>query len=151
MICPFCKKETQVVDSRLAFDGHGVRRRRECKKCSFRFSTMEKPALLDLVIVKREGRREAYDSQKLEHGLGLALRKRSYTTENFRSLVRSIEVAIHALRSNEITSNQLGEIVMDKLRKFDKVGYIRFASVYRQFDDVKTFEKELKALKKHKK
>lgn len=124
-----------------------MRRRRKCTQCSFRFSTLEEAHILDLAVVKRDGRHEPYDRAKMVRGLEIALRKRSHTSEAKASLIRAIELVIQDLKKSEITSQELGEIVMDNLRKFDKVGYIRFASVYRQFEDVKTFEHELKKLK----
>lgn len=150
MNCPFCANETKVLDSRVAMEGQGVRRRRKCVNCSFRFSTLEEAKILDLVVIKRNGAHQPYNREKIRKGLEIALRKRSYTEKSFHGLIRSIELNIHALKSSEITADQIGQIVMDNLREFDKVGYIRFASVYRQFEDVKTFEKELKKLRKRK-
>ncbi len=147
MICPFCQASTKVVDSRLTMEGAGIRRRRKCLECAFRFSTLEELRLLDLMIVKRDGRREPYKRDKVEKGLLLALRKRSYTSESFSQLVRSIELALQKEKATEITSMNVGEAIMDGLKDFDKVAFIRFASVYRQFEDVATFENELKALK----
>ena len=146
MICPLCQENTKVIDSRLSDGGHAIRRRRKCVSCDFRYSTLEEMRLLDLLIVKRDGRREPYKREKVAKGLEIALRKRSYTTEDFRHLIQAIELGLYSLKTNEIISSELGEIVIDKLREFDKVAYIRFASVYRQFEDVKTFERELKAL-----
>jgi transcriptional repressor NrdR len=128
-------------------EGAGIRRRRKCQECEFRFSTLEELRLLDLVIVKRDGRREPYKRDKVEKGLLLALRKRSYTSESFAQLIRSIELALQKAKATEITSMNVGEIIMNELKDFDKVAFIRFASVYRQFEDVRTFEQELKALK----
>lgn len=147
MQCPLCSKETKVLDSRLTYEGAGVRRRRKCVECSFRFSTLEEARILDVMIVKRDGRREPYTREKLSRGLEISLRKRSHTSDDFSKLLRDIEVAIQSLRKTEITSSNLGEIVMDNLRDFDTVGYIRFASVYRQFEDVQTFEQEINQLK----
>ncbi len=149
MRCPVCDyKSTKVVDSRLSQDGMSVRRRRECEKvkCGFRFSTAEEMELLDCAIVKRNGRREPYSRDKLSLGLKRSLEKRPYTQVQFHSLVHNIEREIQKNRSGEITSADVGEIVMKQLRGFDKVAYIRFASVYRSFEDLETFEKELKNL-----
>jgi|SRR3989338_8202839 len=146
MICPFCQDQTKVIDSRLIKDGHAVRRRRKCLACAFRFSSVEELRILDLIVVKRDGRHEPYQREKIEKGLRLALRKRSYTGEEFEHLLRCVELEIYSQKLAEITSLRVGEILMDKLRDFDKVAYIRFASVYRQFSDVQTFQKELKAL-----
>ncbi|MFA5946218.1 MAG: transcriptional regulator NrdR [Patescibacteria group bacterium] len=151
MRCPVCNfKATRVVDSRLLSDGMGVRRRRECEKekCGFRFSTVEEIELLDVTVVKRNGKREAYSREKLTSGLKKALEKRPYTDVQLEHLVHSIERDIQKIRGGELTSTEVGEIVMKRLRLFDKVAYIRFASVYRSFEDVETFEKELKQLGK---
>ncbi|GMU25290.1 transcriptional regulator NrdR [Patescibacteria group bacterium] len=147
MRCPVCNHpDTRVVDSRMSAEGDSIRRRRECDKCGFRFSTSEEILLLDLVVVKRDGQREAYSKEKLIGGLKKALEKRPVTEAAFRSLVHGIERAIQRLSADEITSVRLGEIVMQHLKDFDEVAYIRFASVYRQFEDVETFQRELDAL-----
>jgi transcriptional repressor NrdR len=147
MRCPVCNfKATRVVDSRLLSDGQGVRRRRECEKekCGFRFSTVEEIELLDVTVVKRTGKREAYSRDKLAHGLKKALEKRPYTDIQLERLIHTVERDIQKVRGGELTSGQIGEIVMKRLKTFDKVAYIRFASVYRSFEDVGAFEKELK-------
>lgn len=146
MICPCCSKETKVLDSRLTMEGQGIRRRRKCTECNFRFSTLEEARILDLLIIKRDGRSEPYRREKLQRGLEIALGKRSHTHEAFQGLLRDIELDLQSSRQSEITTEMLGEVVMDNLRKFDKVGYIRFASVYRQFEDMQTFENEIKGL-----
>lgn len=147
MHCPVCSHtDTKVVDSRLSPDGTSIRRRRECDTCEYRFSTLEEIELLDITLVKRDGHREAYSREKLERGLRRALEKRQHIDAEFRSLVQSIERDIQRRKSTEITSADVGEIVMDRLKTFDKVAYIRFASVYRSFEDVKTFRDELSDL-----
>lgn len=147
MHCPVCNyKDTKVVDSRLSGEGTSIRRRRECHKCQYRFSTLEEIELLDLTVIKRDGRRESYNREKLVLGLHKSLEKRSYTNESFQSLTHSIERDIHKKRKREIKSSEIGEIVMNRLRGFDKVAYIRFASVYRSFEDAETFKKELENL-----
>ena len=149
MRCPVCLAfDTKVNDSRLTEDGLMVKRRRECQKCNFRFSTYEQIEILNLFIIKRDGKNEPYLREKLEQGLKKSLEKRSYTQDKFKKLVNTIERDIQKRKKDEITSQQLGEIVMKKLRVFDKVAYIRFASVYRAFEDVKTFQKELNSLLK---
>ncbi len=149
MRCPVCLAfDTKVNDSRLTEDGLMVKRRRECQKCNFRFSTYEQIEILNLFIIKRDGKKEPYLREKLEQGLKKSLEKRSYTQDKFKKLVNTIERDIQKRKKDEITSQQLGEIVMKKLRVFDKVAYIRFASVYRAFEDVKTFQKELNSLLK---
>lgn len=147
MHCPVCSHpDTRVVDSRMSSEGESIRRRRECDKCGFRFSTVEEVLLLDLVIVKRDGQREAYNREKLIRGLKKALEKRPVTDARFRTLVHSIERDIQRHGSDQITSEAIGSIVMNQLKEFDEVAYIRFASVYRQFEDVETFQRELDAL-----
>jgi transcriptional repressor NrdR len=151
MKCPVCKNEsTRVLDSRVASDGVTVRRRRECskKRCSFRFSTIEEIELLDFTIVKRNDRKESYNKEKLKSGIKKALEKRPHTDEEVAQLIRDIEMDLQKTKKSEVDSSVLGDIVMDNLRRFDKVAYIRYASVYRSFEDVKTFEKELRDLKK---
>ena len=147
MNCPVCNNpDTSVVDSRASGDGLMIRRRRECDKCSYRFSTVEEVELLDIVVVKSDGRRESYMREKLEKGVKQSLSKRPYTAENFYRLIHSIERDIQKKKKREISSKDIGESVMKYLKNFDKVAYIRFASVYRDFKDVKTFQKELKKI-----
>jgi len=134
-----------VVDSRISTDGLCIRRRRKCEKCGFKFSTYEEMQILDLMVVKRDGRREGYSKDKMERGIYRSLEKRSYTKEQFKLLINRIERDIQKkARRNEITSKDIGEIVMKHLDKFDKIAYIRFASVYRQFKDLNEFMDELK-------
>lgn len=152
MFCPTCRsKQTRVVDSRLAQDGMTVRRRRECEKCNYRFSTVEEMELLDIVVVKRDGRRESYSRDKLRRGILQSLAKRPYTQEKFDRLIHSIERDIQKKKKREVTSEDLGGIVMKHLGKFDKIAYIRFASIYRAFEDVSKFKSEIKYLEKKKK
>lgn len=154
MRCPVCNfKSTRVIDSRLVADGGAVRRRRECEKekCGFRFSTSEEIELLDIIVVKRNGRREQYNREKIILGVKRALQKRPYTEGDLFSLIHHIERDIQKHRGGEITSAGIGDIVAKRLKSFDKVAYIRFASVYKQFDDVETFAKELKKISGEKK
>ncbi|MBP9762175.1 transcriptional repressor NrdR [Patescibacteria group bacterium] len=147
MHCPVCGHiDTKVVDSRLSPDGTSIRRRRSCDTCEYRFSTLEEIELLDITVVKRDGHREGYSREKMERGLRRALEKRQHIDAEFRTLIQSIERDIQRRKSSEITSADIGEIVMDRLKTFDKVAYIRFASVYRSFEDVKTFRDELSDL-----
>lgn len=149
MYCPVCSsKETKVVDSRVTQDGMMVRRRRECIKCSYRFSTNEETELLDVVVVKNDGKRESYDRGKLKAGILHSLTKRPYTQESFEKLIHSIERDIQKKKKRELTSEALGELVMKHLKRFDKVAYIRFASIYRAFEDVRTFGKEIRSLER---
>lgn len=151
MYCAVCShKDTKVVDSRISTDGASVRRRRECEKCGFRFSTLEEVELLDLMVVKRDGRREAYSREKMTRGLEKSLEKRPYTDQAFQKLTHKIERDVQKKRRGQLTTQELGEIVMKHLKTFDKVAYIRFASVYRSFEDVGAFESELQKLKKKK-
>ena len=136
MKCPICYfDDTKVVDSRVATDGLSIRRRRECLKCGFRFSTYEEVEILDLMIVKRDSRRESYNRDKLTGGLRKSLEKRAITDEQFKQLFHGIERDLQKLRKNEVTSRQVGQIVMKHLKKIDQVAYIRYASVYQQFKD----------------
>lgn len=151
MKCPICNnKSTRVVDSRTANDGMGVRRRRECERnrCGFRFSTIEEVELLDIAIVKRNGKRESFSREKMMNGLKKALEKRPCTDEQFHVLVQKIERDIQKKRSGEMTSLDLGELVMKHLKRFDKVAFIRFSSVYHSFEGLDVFERELKKLSK---
>jgi transcriptional repressor NrdR len=151
MYCPVCNhKESKVIDSRLSGEGFNIRRRRVCAKCNFRFSTLEAIEILDLAVIKRDGHRENYSRDKLTKGLRTSLEKRSYLEESFQKLINEIEREIHKKAKGEITSRTLGDIVMKKLKHFDQVGYIRYASVYRSFKDAKTFQAELNRLIKKK-
>ena len=147
MRCPAClKPDSKVVDSRIAEDGLEIRRRRECIKCGWRFSTLEGIELLNLTVIKRDGERQPYDRDKLERSMKLALGKRPFKAEGFKKLVSLVERDIQRRRSDEVTSREIGDIVMKHLQKFDQIGYIRFASLYRQFADVSAFQKEIKSL-----
>ncbi len=147
MHCTACNyRDTKVVDSRVSSDGLSIRRRRECERCGHRFSTLETLEILDLAVVKRDGRREPYSREKLEHGLRKALEKRPVTADGFRKLTTAIERDIQRKAKDEVTSRDIGEVVMRHLRQFDTVAYLRFASVYRSFEDVETFERELRNL-----
>lgn len=148
MLCPNCRKDTKVLDSRVSSDGFSIRRRRECEKCSFRFSTLEEMEILDLTVIKRNGQREPYSKEKLENGLKKALEKRPVSQDEFRLLVNRIERDIQILHKSEVKTQDIGEIVMKHLKRFDKIAYIRFASVYRQFEDVKAFKQEIEQLEK---
>ena len=147
MKCPVCRnKDTKVVDSRVASDGLSIRRRRGCAKCDHRFSTLEEMELLDVTVVKNNGDRQGYSVEKLRKGLQHAFEKRPVTESSFKNLLNKIERDIQKLKKREVTSKQIGEIVMKHLQRFDKVAYIRFASVYREFEDVGAFQRELRKL-----
>jgi len=147
MHCPIClKQDTKVLDSRIISDGFAIRRRRECQHCNYRFSTYEEMELLNITVVKRDGRREAYNREKLEKGLKRAMEKRPSTKEAYKKLINRIERDIQKKRKDEITSEELGQIVIRHLKRFDKIAYIRFASVYYTFADVKSFHEEVASL-----
>ena len=147
MRCLNCNHEdTKVIDSRVAGDGVAIRRRRECNSCGFRFSTYEEVEILDLTVVKRDGVKELYSRDKLERGIRRAFEKRPISEENFKKLISQIEQEIQKAADPEITTEQIGEIVMKKIKKVDKVAYVRFASVYKQFEDIEEFKAELQKL-----
>lgn len=147
MHCLNCNNEdTKVIDSRVASDGVAIRRRRECTSCGFRFSTYEEVEILDLTVVKRDGLKELYSKEKLERGIHRAFEKLPLTEENFRKLLSQIEQDIQKKAGAEIASQEIGEIVMKRIKKFDKVAYVRFASVYKQFEDIEEFKAELQKL-----
>lgn len=134
------------MDSRVTDEGLAIRRRRECDKCGYRFSTVEEVEILNLAVIKRDGRREPYSREKVENGLRKSLEKRPITAEAFKRLIGQIERDIQLRGRTEITSHQIGELAMKRLQRVDQVAYIRFASVYRQFQDVASFKRELNAL-----
>ena len=149
MRCPYCHNpETSVLDSRDSEDLSTIRRRRECLSCQKRFTTYERIENIDLVVIKKDGRRENFDRNKLLNGILKACEKRPIGRELTENIVDKIELELRNLDSTEIPSQKIGELVMRKLRALDKVAYIRFASVYRQFTDIESFEKELKSLLK---
>lgn len=144
MICPFCNHtETKVVDSRDTNDGKITRRRRECLKCESRFSTYEEVELLRLAVIKRDGSRVDYDKNKIEFGIRKALEKRPVSNEKIAKLMGDIEYDIQSSEKPEITTKEIGKIVLKKLRETDEVAYVRFASVYKSFGSVESFKKEL--------
>ncbi|HWI83149.1 transcriptional regulator NrdR [Ramlibacter sp.] len=141
MKCPFCgKDETQVVETRVSEDGDFIRRRRQCMACERRFTTYERPDVSLPAVVKKDGRRIDYDRTKLHASMKLALRKRPVSTEQIDSAVERIEEKLLSLGVREIPSTRIGELVMRELKKLDKVAYVRFASVYRSFEDVDEFK-----------
>lgn len=149
MICPFCAHETtKVLDKREATSGKETRRRRECNKCGRRFTTFERVETLDLLIVKKDGKREIFDRSKLRSGIIKSCEKRPISAESIEKVVDEIEAELRKGSSSEVSSKEVGEFVTKKLKKLDKIAYIRFASVYRQFADIADFEKELKNLSK---
>ena len=140
MKCPFCGHlETQVVETRVSEDGVSIRRRRQCGACDKRFTTYERPEVNFPAIVKKDGRRIDYDRSKLLASFNLALRKRPVSTEQIDSAIERIEEKLLSQGQREVNSNRIGELVMRELKKLDKVAYIRFASVYRSFEDIDDF------------
>lgn len=141
MKCPFCSHlETQVVETRISEDADFIRRRRQCGACEKRFTTYERPDVTFPAIVKKDGRRIEYKRSKILGSMNLALRKRPVSTEQIDSAIERIEEKLLSLGIREVASNRLGELVMRELKKLDKVAYIRFASVYRSFEDIDEFK-----------
>ena len=147
MKCPVCgHKETKVVDSRLSGEGCAIRRRRECLKCERRFTTYEHVEQTPLMVIKKDGRRQPFDRQKMLAGLLKACEKRPIPVERIEEFTLGIEQAIQKRFDREVQSEVIGEEIMERLAKLDQVAYVRFASVYRQFRDVNHFMKELKII-----
>lgn len=147
MKCPSCHfKETKVVDSRINTDGSSIRRRRECLKCEKRFTTYEYVEQVPLMVVKKDGRRQAFDRTKIVSGLVKACEKRPVSIDKIEELTNEIERTVQKKYDREVVSSVIGEIIMEKLAHLDEVAYVRFASVYRQFRDVNQFMKELKVI-----
>jgi len=147
MRCPFCgEPDTKVIDSRLANEGDSVRRRRECVTCGERFTTFETAELVMPRIVKRDGTRVPFDEEKLRSGIMRALEKRPVQMEAIEAAINRIKHNLRATGDREVNSRQLGEWVMDELRELDEVAYVRFASVYRSFQDVNAFREEIERM-----
>lgn len=147
MKCPYCGKDnTRVIDSRPADDGGSIRRRRECDACGRRFTTYEKVETIPVIVIKKDENRETYDRSKIEDGIIRACHKRPIPAVQVSGLVDEIEAVIFNKEVREISTREIGELVMEKLKKLDSVAYVRFASVYREFKDVNTFMDELKKI-----
>ncbi len=147
MHCPFCSAEdTKVIDSRLVSDGSQVRRRRECISCHERYTTYEAAELVMPRIIKTDGRRVPFDEEKLEQGILRALEKRPVSTETFENIISHLKHKLRSSGEREVQSKILGEWVMDELRAVDAVAYVRFASVYRSFQDINAFREEIKRM-----
>ena len=147
MKCPFCGyEESKVIDSRPADDGERIRRRRECIKCGKRFTTYEIIESVPIIVVKKDKSRQVFDRQKLFNGMIKACEKRPVTSEDIDRAVNDIELQLQNTLDREVTSIQIGELAMEKLKDIDDVAYVRFASVYRQFRDINTFMQELNKL-----
>lgn len=147
MKCPFCGEEdTRVIDSRPADEGNSIRRRRQCDKCSKRFTTYEKVEAIPLVVIKKDLSREPYDRAKIERGVFRSCHKRPISVTQMNALVDQVEAEVFNLELREVKSSDIGEAVMNHLEDLDAVAYVRFASIYREFKDVSTFMEELKKL-----
>ncbi len=147
MKCPFCEtSDTRVIDSRPTEEGHAIRRRRECDNCGKRFTTYEKVEEVLFMVVKKDGRREAFDRNKVLNGIVKACEKRPVPMAEIEKIVSDIERGLNNMMEKEVESNVVGEIIMEHLKNLDEVAYVRFASVYRQFTDVNTFVAEIEKL-----
>ena len=147
MKCPYCENEdSKVIDSRHTEDGRAIRRRRECEKCGRRFTTYEKIEEMILMVIKKDGSRQAFDRNKLLNGIIRACEKRPVSYAEMEKIVDDIERGLNNTMEKEVDSKLIGELVMEKLKDLDEVAYVRFASVYRQFTDVNTFVKEVESL-----
>jgi len=145
--CPFCGfTEDKVIESRATQDDTAIRRRRECLKCEKRYTSYEKIESVELRVVKRDGRREPYNREKIISGIVKALEKRPVPIKIINEVVDGIEKQIHSKYQGEVPTMEIGELVIDKLHEIDKVAYVRFASVYRQFEDVRDFVDEVKSM-----
>lgn len=149
MHCPFCQHtDTRVIDSRVSEDGTSIRRRRECPACGERFSTVEEAELKLPAVIKGDGRREAFDRRKLRVGFDRALQKRSVPAEQVDRAVNAVTYELSRAGEREVPSRRIGELVMTELKKLDRVAYVRFASVYRRFEDVQAFREEIERLER---
>ena len=147
MKCPYCSfEESKVVDSRPTDEGEKIRRRRECLKCAKRFTTYELVESLPIIVIKKDKSREPFKREKLLNGLLRACEKRPVTLGTLETIIDEIELSIQNSLDREVTSVHIGEMVMDKLKNVDEVAYVRFASVYRRFNDISSFMEELKQL-----
>ena len=147
MKCPYCGfKESKVVDSRAADEGSSIRRRRECLSCGKRFTTYETVESMPMVVIKRDGSRQTFDRRKLVNGMLRACEKRPVSLAQLEKIGEEIEQELQNSLEREISTERVGELVMDKLKSVDEVAYVRFASVYRQFKDINTFMRELNKL-----
>ena len=149
MKCPYCGKEnTKVIDSRPSDDDSSIRRRRQCEKCHKRFTTYENIEMLPVVVIKKDLTREPYDRSKLEAGLFRSCHKRPISMEQISTLLDQVEAMVFQREEKEIPSTEIGEMVLGYLKDLDSVAYIRFTSVYRKFEDVDTFLKEIEKIQK---
>ncbi len=147
MFCLFCKnKDTEVIETRLSEDGTTIRRRRRCPKCGKRFTTYERIEEIPILVIKKDGKRERFDREKLRRGIIKSCGKTTVSAEQIEKIVGFVESEITQQPTTEIESKTIGNLVAQRLKKIDKIAYIRFASVFRQFEEVEDFEKEIKKL-----
>ncbi|WP_105903054.1 transcriptional regulator NrdR [Vibrio gangliei] len=147
MHCPFCSEnDTKVIDSRLVADGHQVRRRRQCLACSERFTTFEMAELVMPKVIKSNGNREPFDEEKMIGGIQRSLEKRPVSADSIELAISTIKSQLRATGEREVPSEMIGNLVMEQLKELDKVAYIRFASVYRSFEDIREFGEEIARL-----
>lgn len=152
MRCPFCGSEdTKVIDSRSYLEGNAIKRRRECASCQRRYSTFERVEEVPLFVVKKDQRRVPFKKEKVMRGLTHASVKRNISREDLEKIVYEVEKNIHNSLKNEISTRELGEMILEKLKKIDQVAYVRFASVYKEFDDVKSFIELIEGMEEEKK
>ena len=148
MKCPFCQHtDNNVLDSRLTPDSDGIRRRRECAKCTKRFTTYERAEMFDISVVKRDGRREPFSREKILKGVMRACEKRPVKREDMERIITTVEAVLRQSDKDEISSRKIGELIMQELAKLDDVAYVRFASVYKKFKDASQFVEAIKSLK----
>ncbi len=148
MKCPFCQHtDNKVLDSRLTPDSDSIRRRRECAKCTKRFTTYERAEMFDISVVKRDGRREPFSREKILKGVMRACEKRPVKREDMERIVTTVEAVLRQSDKDEISSRKIGELIMQELAKLDDVAYVRFASVYKKFKDASQFVEAIKSLK----
>ena len=147
MICPYCSnKESAVLESRDSEDGNVIRRRRECSKCKKRFTTYERIENLDLKVIKKDGKKESFEREKIKNGIQKACEKRPVEEEQIERIIDDIEMRFVNRKSTEISSSDVGRMVLTRLKKIDKVAYIRFASVFLEFGSVAEFKKEIREI-----
>jgi transcriptional repressor NrdR len=152
MLCPFCgHKEDKVIDSRESREGEIIRRRRECLRCAKRFTTYEKIDEIPYMVIKKDGRREKFDRQKVLSGLLKASEKRPISMPSLADIIDAVENRLAETPERELSTTEIGEMLMERLAALDKIAYVRFASVYRDFQDVEAFLSELNSLIRHKK
>ena len=147
MLCPYCNsKQTSVLESRESEDGSVIRRRRQCNKCGKRFTTYERVEIIDLKVVKKDGRKESFDRQKIKSGITKACEKRACSHEDIEAIIDEIEMKLLNRKSTQVSSSDIGRMVLTRLKKLDKIAYLRFASVFLEFNNVAAFKKIIKEI-----